>query len=42
MLNLLPSETEIELTLSLWDRQIQVKGKVRASRQGFGDGRGFH
>ena len=41
MLNPLPSETEIELTLSLWDRQIQARGKVRASRQGFGMGVAF-
>jgi hypothetical protein len=41
MMNPLPSETEIELTLSLSDRRVRARGTVRGSRQGFGMGIAF-
>lgn len=41
MMNPLPSETEVELTLRVEPRQIQGRGRVRASRQGFGMGIAF-
>jgi hypothetical protein len=41
MMNPLPSESELELTLSLCDRKVQARGTVRASRQGFGMGIAF-
>jgi hypothetical protein len=41
MMNPLPSETEIELTLSLLNQKVRARGIVRASRQGFGMGISF-
>jgi PilZ domain-containing protein len=41
MMNPLPSETVVELTLSLLDRRVRARGTVRASRQGFGMGIAF-
>jgi hypothetical protein len=41
MMNPLPSETDIELTLHVGDTQVRAKGRVHASRQGFGMGIAF-
>jgi len=41
MMNPLPAETEVELTVRVGPRQIRGRGRVRASRQGFGMGIAF-
>lgn len=41
MMNPLPAETEVELTVRVGARQIRGRGRVRASRQGFGMGIAF-
>ncbi len=41
MMNPLPAETEVELSVQVGPRQIRGRGRVRASRQGFGMGIAF-
>jgi hypothetical protein len=41
MMNPLPSDTDIELNLMVSTRRVITKGRVRASRQGFGMGVAF-
>ena len=41
MMNPLPSDTDVELTLTVGPRRVITKGRVRATRQGFGMGIAF-